>query len=246
MYPRSRLTVRFALFLSPEGVALAHRQRAGHWAFLGETRVDVDDLPAALRDLRARAAARADEDVRAVLILPDDQILYTSFTAPADDAARTVARIEDGLNGLTPYPVAELRYDHRAVEADRVKVAVVARETLDEARDFARRHGFEAAGFAARPPARRFPGVPVFDADDAFGFDATDAPGGAAEEEDIAGLGFDGEVFVDGADECAFGFFEDAEVAGFGDDAAVEDGGEFGGASRSEGAVDAVAVDEWS
>jgi hypothetical protein len=97
------------------------------------------------------------------LILPDDQILYTSLTAPTDDPEMTAFRIEEGLEGMTPYAVSELVYDWRAFEADRVKLAVVARETLDEARGFAETHGFTPAGFAAMPPQERFPGVPLFD-----------------------------------------------------------------------------------
>jgi hypothetical protein len=68
------------------------------------------------------------------LILPDDQILYTSLTAPTDDPELTTYRIEEGLEGMTPYAVSELVYDWRVIETDRVKLAVVARETLDEAR----------------------------------------------------------------------------------------------------------------
>jgi hypothetical protein len=69
----------------------------------------------------------------------------------------TAYRIEEGLEGMTPYAVSELVYDWRAFETDRVKLAVVARETLDEARGFAEGHGFKPAGFAAMPPQERFP-----------------------------------------------------------------------------------------
>lgn len=157
------MAVNFALFLSPEGIALAHRQPAGHWAFVAETRIDVDDLDAALSDLRAQGAERGGDAFETLLVLPDDQVLYTSLMAPTDDPSLTVARIEEGLDGLTPYAVADLSYDYRAVEVDRVKIAVVAHETLDEARAFAESHGFNGVGFAAMPPTERFPGLPVFD-----------------------------------------------------------------------------------
>lgn len=156
------MAINFALFLSPEGIALAHRQTTGQWAFVGETRIDVDDLDAALAELRATAVDRGGKDFETLLVLPDDQILYTSLMAPTSDLELTLARIEEGLDGLTPYPVADLVYDYRPVEEDRVKLAVVAAETLDEAREFAKGHGFIAAGFAAMPPSERFPGLPVF------------------------------------------------------------------------------------
>jgi hypothetical protein len=82
---------------------------------------------------------------------------------PTDDPEMTAYRIEEGLEGMTPYAVSELVYDWRTVETDRVKLAAVARETLDEARTFAEGHGFKTAGFAAMPPQERFPGVPLFE-----------------------------------------------------------------------------------
>lgn len=157
------MTVHLALLITSDGIALAHRQRAGHWTILGDAAFAAPDLDSAMAGLRAQADAREGEGAAAILVLPDDQILYTSLTAPTSDPEITAFRIEEGLEGLTPYAVSELVYDWRAVESDRVKLAVVARETLDEARGFAASHGFTAAGFGAMPPQERFPGVPLFD-----------------------------------------------------------------------------------
>ena len=169
------MTVNIALFLSADGIALAHRQAAGHWAMIGETPLAAIDLDAALAALRAEAADREGEDFKALLVLPDDQMLYTSLTVPTSDPELTAFRIEEGLDGMTPYAVTELEYDWRMLEEDRVKIAVVARETLDEAKAFAAQYGFNGAGFAAMPPMERFPGVPMFnvegDASD-YGFSA--------------------------------------------------------------------------
>lgn len=156
------MTVDFALFLSPQGIALAHRQPQGHWALVGEVAFENADLPGAMAELKAAATARGGNAAPVLLVLPDDQILYTSLTAPSHDAEQVEARIVDGLDGLTPYPVSDLVYDWRPIELDRVKVAVIARETLEEAAGFAAEHGFDSAGFAAMPPAERFPGMPVF------------------------------------------------------------------------------------
>jgi hypothetical protein len=156
------VTVEFALFISPEGIALAHRQAAGHWALIAEARLDEGDLEAAMAGLRQAAEARGGPKAPVLVVLPDDQVLYTSFTAPAEDAALVADRIAEGLDGMTPYAVAELVHDWRAVDIDRVKVAVVAKETLGEATEFVAAHGFVPAGFAAMPPAERFPGMPLF------------------------------------------------------------------------------------
>jgi hypothetical protein len=158
----SNVTVNFALFLSPEGIALAHRQAAGHWALIAEQPFAVADLAARMADLRTTIALRGGGDAPVLLVLPDDQILYTSFTAPTHDPVLVEDRITAGLDGLTPYAVSDLVFAWRAVEQDRIKVAVIAAETLEEASGFASAHGFVAAGFAAMPPLERFPGMPIF------------------------------------------------------------------------------------
>ncbi len=153
----------FALFLSPEGIALAHRQPAGHWAVLGDTALDVPDLGAELIRLRKLAEQRGGEGFETLLILPDDQILYTSLTAPGPSDEDRTAQIASGLEGLTPYAVEELKYDFLVIDDGRVKLAVIAEETLDEATEFAKEHGFNVAGFGARPLDNRYPGVAHFD-----------------------------------------------------------------------------------
>jgi len=188
----------FALFLSPDGIALAHRQPAGHWAVLADTALDVPDLPAALAQMRQRGEDRAGSGFATLVILPDDQILFTSLTAPGPDDADRLAQIQDGLDGLTPYGVSDLAYDFVPLEDGRVKLAVVARETLAEAEGFARENGFEPAGFAARPLDNRYPGVAHFDrspdwtasiSDIEFGHDSwqqAPAPAEAPSERDTA------------------------------------------------------------
>lgn len=153
----------FALFLSPEGIALAHRQPGGHWAVLGDTALDVPDLGASLLVLRKLAEQRAGKDFETLLILPDDQVLYTSLTAPGPDEEDRLEQIRAGLDGLTPYPVDQLAFDWFPLEDGRVKLAVVAQETLEEAREFATGHGFTPAGFGARPLDNRYRGVAHFD-----------------------------------------------------------------------------------
>jgi hypothetical protein len=160
---RTGVTVELALLISSDGIALAHRQTAGHWAILKDASFSDPNLDKAMKGLGKRPRRGPAKGFTCLLILPDDQILYTSLTAPTDDPELTAFRIEEGLEGMTPYAVSELVYDWRAFETDRVKLAVVARETLDEARGFAEGHGFTPAGFAAMPPQERFPGVPLFD-----------------------------------------------------------------------------------
>src|SRR3990172_9467984 len=83
--------------------------------------------------------------------------------------------------------------------------------------------------------------VGVFDAHDAD-FNAADAPGGGAEEDNVAGHALDREVFVERANEGAFGFGQHAIVGDLGDRAAALDGGHARAAAAADDAGDAVAV----
>ena len=65
------------------------------------------------------------------------------------------------LDGLTPYAIEDLAFDWQG-EGDSVRVAAVARQTLREARDFARQYGFDGRGYCAAPAAGLYPGEPVF------------------------------------------------------------------------------------
>ncbi|MEM9318544.1 MAG: hypothetical protein AAGA70_06015 [Pseudomonadota bacterium] len=157
------MAVDFALFLSPEGIALAHRQPEGHWALIGETGLDVPDLGHRLTLLRETGEARGGLDFPTLLILPDDQILYAELAVTRGEGQDMKAAVGQALDGRTPYALGELAFDFRTRGTSRVQVAAVAQETLTEAMDFARAAGFNGAGFAATPPESKFAGVPVFE-----------------------------------------------------------------------------------
>ena len=69
-----------------------------------------------------------------------------------------------------------------------------------------------AAGGLATPEGNRGRlAVSVFDEDaSGFGFDAANAPTGVAEEHDVAGVGLDGEVLVERADDGFLGESDNA------------------------------------
>lgn len=148
---------RFSLILSQEGLGLLHRIKTG-WTKVGEAALDDPDVPATLRALRRKAAELDRAGLFTMLVLPDDQILYTDFPLGDDDLD---AQVRNGLTGLTPYSVDELVYDYE-VEDDRIRVAAVARETLGEAEDFAAGNEFNPVGFTAMPDASAFSRAPWF------------------------------------------------------------------------------------
>ncbi|MBB1496901.1 hypothetical protein [Paracoccus sp. MC1862] len=159
----TRSAPEYALSFSSEAVHLM--ERAGspaatsiQWKEKAVAAFDAPDFRAEMTRLHKLAANGP--DARVALIIPDDQILYTSL--PVGEDVRRTADLGRALDGLTPYPVADLAWDWRPEGAGDVRVAAVARQTLREAEDFARRHGFAAEGFLADPPEGVFPATPQF------------------------------------------------------------------------------------
>lgn len=151
----------FALSLSVEGIGLLHRADGAGWNLVGKIAFDSANLAGDLDGLRRKAAAVDPAGLACKLILPEEQIKYLDLAAedaPADDLAALVA---NALDGATPYALDELAYDWVQTGA-RVQVAAVARETLQEAEDFAREHRFNPVSFVARPDPERFAGEPFF------------------------------------------------------------------------------------
>jgi hypothetical protein len=150
----------FALNFTDDSITLLHRTKRG-WAEVGRTAFDVDDLPAVMADLRAKAEALAPNGITTKLVIPNSQIKYLTIAAPGPDASSRKAQIAAGLEGQTPYDVADLVWDHTG-SGDSVQVAVLARETLDEAEGFAAANGFNPVSFVAIPLDASFGTEPFF------------------------------------------------------------------------------------
>ena len=150
----------FALNFTDDSITLLHRTKRG-WAEVGRTAFDVDDLPAAMADLKAKAEALAPNGITTKLVIPNSQIKYLTIPTPGPDASSRKAQIAAGLEGQTPYDVADLVWDHTG-KGDSVQVAVLARETLDEAEGFAAANGFNPVSFVAIPLDASFGTEPFF------------------------------------------------------------------------------------
>ncbi len=151
---------KFALDLSHEGINLLHRSTGG-WTLVGSVALDDPEMGTHLSQIRRKAAELESGGFTCKIIIPNSQILYTTLEAPGpDDIAREV-QIRSGLDGLTPYPVGDLVFDWRA-DGERARVAVLARDTMDEAETFAVEYRFNPVSFVARPPQGEFSGEPFF------------------------------------------------------------------------------------
>lgn len=149
----------FALDLTEDGITLLHRTKRG-WVDVGSVAFSDPDLGAALDYLRSTALGLSPKGMATKLIIPESQILYLQVDAPGPDDTRRRTQIETALDGRTPYSLDELAFDWSG-SGPTVTVAVVARETLDEAEAFATEHRFNPVAFTARP-ATGFDKEPFF------------------------------------------------------------------------------------
>lgn len=143
------MTPNIALTMSPDGLSLLHRQSRG-WLLVGEAPLDHPRLSRRLARLREHAERLAPQGMATKLVLPAPLLLFTTIHAPGPSEEERRAQIEAGLEGLTPYAVSDLVFDWVTL-GDDVRVAAVARETLDEAEAFAVDHGFRPLCFVALP-----------------------------------------------------------------------------------------------
>lgn len=152
----------FALHFRNTQIALLHRQETG-WAIIGRVAMDDPDLDAAMAYLRATALGLSPRGVSSKLILPNEAILYTELSNLPYGHDQRRAAIAQALAGRTPYDVGDLVYDWTDAGAS-AHVAVIARETLEEAEGFASQHRFNPIYFAALPDQGGYDGEVWFGA----------------------------------------------------------------------------------
>lgn len=154
------MTPNFALDFRADQIKILHLQD-GLWVQIGTVAVDDPDLDAALGYLRSTALGLSPRGLASKLILPDAAILYTTVGDLSSDTNTRAAQIASALVGRTPYAVEDLVYDWTD-DGPRAHLAVIARETLDEAEAFAVQHRFNPVAFAAWPEQGQFQGEADF------------------------------------------------------------------------------------
>ncbi|WP_321364001.1 hypothetical protein [uncultured Celeribacter sp.] len=148
----------FALNLSHDGIVLLHRASSG-WHQMGKVALDAPDMAAELAELRKLATSVSTSGLATKLVIPNSQILYRSLPDPGEATRDAVIRA--ALDGATPYALEDLLWDS-TVTNGQIQVAVIARETLEEAESFATEHRFNPISFVALPEAETYAGEPFF------------------------------------------------------------------------------------
>lgn len=150
----------FAISFTDDGLTLLHRERRG-WVSIGQVGFDNPDMDQAIDWLRSTALGLSPSGVHPLLVIPNSQILYTRVTVTGQDDAARRAEIATALEGRTPYAVTDLVFDY-VMAGDVAQVAVVARETLEEAEGFTIARRMTPLGFTSVPPEGVFDAAPFF------------------------------------------------------------------------------------
>lgn len=185
-----------ALSFSADAVHLLRRVRPAEprdgWEEIGSADFSSPSFRSDLADLRQVVVPEDGAPLPVVLVIPDDQILYTDLSVPEGPGREEAVGV--ALDGLTPYEITDLAFDWQG-EGDDIRVAAVARQTLLEAQEFASRHGFDGREYSAQPSDDDYPGIPVFtlQAEDA----ADQVSGAPLVSEDDYAVDFSGEDFAE-------------------------------------------------
>ncbi|MDJ1008025.1 MAG: hypothetical protein QNJ13_09400 [Paracoccaceae bacterium] len=150
------MSAQLALDLDHDAIRLLSHQSDG-WVVEGVAELTAHDLTGRITALRQRAEDLAGANPGVLLVLPRSQVLYTRFDGLGDPDREIAER----LDGMTPYAVSEIAWDHVTDEGE-TQVAAVAHETLDEALAFAASSRFPVVGVTSEPPEGAFPRMPVF------------------------------------------------------------------------------------
>ena len=150
----------FALSFTEDTIQLLHRSGKG-WVVVGETPFAAPDMEDALDYMRRTAVGMDPAGFATKLVIPNSQIRYMELDAPGPSDDERRVQIRAALEGKTPYPVEDLVFDWSG-KGKLVRVAVLARETLDEAEAFANSYRFNPVSFVATPDYGDFNGEPWF------------------------------------------------------------------------------------
>ncbi len=154
------MTPNFALGLTEDGITLWHRDASG-WLRVGAVATDSPTLDSEMRALAEAAERLAPEKIITKIVVPEDQVLYCDLDPGSGTTAQQDQRLRAQLAGRTPYPVEELEFDWLE-DGGNARLAVVARETILEAEEFARGYGFNPVCAVAAPSKARYPLEPIF------------------------------------------------------------------------------------
>ncbi|MBV1864090.1 MAG: hypothetical protein KUG74_06595, partial [Rhodobacteraceae bacterium] len=153
----------FALDLSNDGITLWHRTDGTGWVSLGQIPLDATDMHARIQAMRSMAGITHNKPLKTVVRIPRSEAMMSRLKLGVFEGDAAVSQARKLIGELTPYEMNEIVYDLDAKGVGNMApVAIAARQTLQEAQDFAARYGFQAVYFTTEYEPREFPREPRF------------------------------------------------------------------------------------
>lgn len=140
-----------------------HHPTVGVKVFIGEVDTEHQKSDRHWTMLRRKAFSLAGGLLKTKIVIPNELVYYSRCYAPGPTSKERAVQIRQGLIGRTGYNenVSELVFDWFG-DGDTVQIAVVGKETLREADDFATAIGLNPVAYSADPDPRQFGSEPFF------------------------------------------------------------------------------------
>ena len=156
-----------------------HHPTVGVKVFIGEVDTEHRKSDRHWTMLRRKAFSLAGGLLKTKIVIPNELVYYSRCYAPGPTSKERAVQIRQGLIGRTGYNenVSELVFDWFG-DGDTVQIAVVGKETLREADDFATAIGLNPVAYSADPDPSQFGSEPFFErpADASGGSDSDGEP----------------------------------------------------------------------
>ena len=172
----------FSIAFSKSIASMFHHPTVGVKVLVGKIDMEHEQSDLHWTMLRRKAFSLSGGLLKTKIVIPDGLVYYSKCYAPGPTSKERAVQIRQGLIGRTGYNenVSELVFDWFG-DGDTVQVAVVGKETLREAVDFATPIGLNPVAFSADPDPFQFGSEPFFDkpaeADDGSDSDGEPAAG---------------------------------------------------------------------
>ena len=159
--------------------SMFHHPTVGVKVFIGEVDTEHRKSDRHWTMLRRKAFSLAGGLLKTKIVIPNELVYYSRCYAPGPTSKERAVQIRQGLIGRTGYNenVSELVFDWFG-DGDTVQIAVVGKETLREADDFATAIGLNPVAYSADPDPSQFGSEPFFErpADASGGSDSDGEP----------------------------------------------------------------------
>ena len=152
-----------ALEMSQEGIALHQLAYDGHWHELARVALNDPALRARLSNMKSIATKLEGRRIKAQIWLPEDQIITGTFSIlGADEKSRLSNAASEIAAKFGGKPKDYLVHLGKRQSGGAFPVSAVRVRTLQEARTFAKSHGFKARCYSTQSEIEGFATPPVF------------------------------------------------------------------------------------